>query len=101
MSNLINRDKLITVLKELENEYRMEDDFNSAFAVEYATGKVKQQPLVDTVQHAYWEPINDHTVYCSHCKTILESDKPNLHKWKKQNKFCRNCGCKMDKTHIL
>ena len=55
-------------------------------------------PTVDTEQHAYWKPMNEHTVYCSHCKTILETDKLNFHRWKKQNKFCRNCGCKMDEV---
>lgn len=57
MSDLIDRDKLITILEELENEYRMEDDFNSAFAVEYATGKVKQQPSVDAERHAHWDTV--------------------------------------------
>ena len=62
---------------------------------------IKQIPKADTERHAYWRPMNEHIVYCSHCKTILEIDKLNFHRWKKQNKFCRNCGCKMDKTHVL
>lgn len=68
---------------------------------DYKIGSFKEKHKVDTKRHAYWKPMNDHAVYCSHCKTIFENDKLNFHRWKKQNKFCRNCGCKMDKTHAL
>lgn len=98
MSNLINRDKLITVLEELENEYRIEDDFNSAFAVEYATGKVKQQPLVDTERHAHWDviagikdkkgiPVKNY-YRCSNCKRYALAGV--------RTTYCARCGCKMD-----
>ena len=67
----------------------------------YKIQSFKEKHKVNTERHAYWKPMNEHTAYCSHCKTILETDKLNFHRWKERNKFCRNCGCKMDKTNVL
>lgn len=98
MANLIDRDNLIDVLDEVVNDYRMEEDFDSAFAVEYAIGKVKKQTPADTERHAHW--IKDRFGYhiCSNCMADSPHDIDSLDDYGIKTKYCNECGAIMDEV---
>ncbi len=50
---------------------------------------------VATVVHGEWEMLGDKCANCTNCGTIFEA-LPTEYVFKANNKFCRNCGAKMD-----
>ena len=50
---------------------------------------------VAPVVHGRWEFIGDDYANCTYCGTIFDS-RPTPYFFKSNNKFCRNCGAKMD-----
>ena len=67
------------------------------FDRETARGIVASQPAADVapVVHARWEFIGDDYAHCPNCATMFET-RPTPCFFEANNKFCRNCGARMD-----
>lgn len=71
----------------LEITRRTSGDYATAFS------EIRQLPAADVapVVHGEWEFISlDGSLWCSRCK------RPSGYGQKAENKYCRNCGAKMD-----
>ena len=103
MADLIDREELIIKIR--ENCYLLSDFSNSQGYGMFWTGieqAINEQPPADTERHAHW--IFDQrfkgSVDCSNCN-FCDSYNDDFgfgtkQDYKEENKFCRNCGYRMD-----
>ena len=80
MADLIDRKELLSKLKPFQHNVFISDCMNI----------VRKMPPADTERHAHWCYRSTNRFYeCSYCGNITYSS---------EDKYCSNCGCKMDEV---
>lgn len=97
MADLIDRDALISTLKDIIADYKEEKSFSTDFAAtivyDILKNCVKAAPTVDAVpvRHGKWMQSDKHgyaTIECSECGAVFDQQMIPF-------KFCPNCGADM------
>lgn len=96
MAEYIEREATVELLRSLgSRDYRREkgtiQDAIKMVSYQEYTPSADVAPVV----HARWEPLGEHYENCTNCGTIFEA-LPTQYVFEVNNKFCRNCGAKME-----
>lgn len=97
MADLIDRDKLLLILKKNDEEYW--NSKGGGYTVSQdIIDEIRFMPKIDTDRHAHWEQPSyfdeeNNVFQCSNCKEefVLISGSPKENDYN----YCPHCGCKM------
>lgn len=98
MSRLIDADKLLKKAITVENV-----NATGRTKTMVDTNDIDAAPAIDAepVVHAYWEDRGNDMCSCSRCRFtdlyVNEIGEGSISEYRDENKYCRNCGAKMDK----
>ena len=98
---LIDADKLVETIVNTPSEVAKIHTYNVLTSLAERQNEildiVENSPTIEAapVVHGRWEMISDYYARCPNCRTMFEV-RPAPMVFKANNRYCRNCGAKMD-----